>query len=228
MLHLSLLHLPRSLPRWRQCDPYQAHQLAWKAFPGVPHGERPFLFSLDERGGHHSLLVQSTTAPDWSFLDGSARVQTKTFDPGRIPEATPLKFFLRANPTVDRQGYQSGKQRIGVGLNPRLVFERMGRPHDAPRSPEEVAAWRREELIGWLTRQADRHGFVVERCEPGPIVARRVIRDPKARQATMTFHEVEFTGTLQVADTNTFGAACARGVGRGRAFGYGLLMVRPG
>ncbi len=232
MLHLSLLHLPRNRPRWRHLDPYQAHQLAWKAFPEVPRdkGARPFLFSLDERNHHHSLLVQSTRSPDWAFLDGDADVQTKTFSPEQIPENTPLRFFLRANPTVDRKGFRDGKKRrVAVGTNPELVFQQMGLPEDVPTTPAERAAWREEQLCDWLDRQGERGGFRVDSCAPGPIVARRIVRAKNGytRGRPMTFHEVEFTGTLRVADAVAFTRTCARGVGRGKAFGYGLLMVRP-
>ena len=230
MLHLSLLRLPRSHPRWHHLDPYQAHQLAWKAFLEVPRGERPFLFSLDERGSHHSLLVQSTRPPDWTFLDSEAVVQAKTFDPGQVPADEPLRFFLRSNPTVDRRGFRDGKKRrVAVGANPDLAFQQMGRPQDAPTTLAEKAAWRSGQLCDWLQRQGNRSGFGVDACEPGPIVARRVVRTengrPKGR--SMTFHEVEFTGTLRITDREAFARTCAAGLGRGKAFGYGLLMVRP-
>lgn len=230
MLHLSLLRLLRDHPRWRTLDPYHAHQIAWKAFPDVPRGERPFLFSLDERGGHHSLLVQSTRPPDWGFLSGDGAIQTKTLDLARIPSGEPLRFFLRANPTVDRKGFHDGKKRrVAVGINPDLAFQQMGRPEDAPSTAAEKAEWRDAQLRDWIERQGERGGFDIEACEPGPIVARRIARTengrPKGRP--MTFHEVEFTGTLRVIDQVAFARTCAGGLGRGKAFGYGLLMVRP-
>lgn len=230
MLHLSLLRLPRDRPRWRTLDPYHAHQLAWQAFPGVSRGERPFLFSLDERGPHHSLLVQSTRPPDWAFLDGDADIRSKSFDPNRVPTDEPLRFFLRANPTVDRKGFRDGKKRrVAVGTNPDLTFQQMGRPEDAPATTSEKAEWRNAQLRDWIERQGGRGGFDVETCEPGPIVARRIARTengrPKGRP--MTFHEVEFTGTLRVLEQDAFARTCAGGLGRGKAFGYGLLMVRP-
>jgi len=230
MLYLSLLQLQRDRSRWRHLDPYQAHQVAWKAFPDVPRdaGRRPFLFSLDERGPYYSLLVQSSRAPDWDFLDG--RVQTKILDPTRIPLDAPLKFFLRANPTVDREGFRDGKRRrVAVGINPEMAFQRMGRPEDTPSTPEEIAAWREAELRTWLERRGPRCGFAVETCSTGPIVAGRITRftNGRPRGRPMTFHEVEFTGTLRVIDRAAFAVTCREGLGRGRAFGYGLLMVRP-
>lgn len=36
-----------------------------------------------------------------------------------------------------------------------------------------------------------------------------------------------FSGVLRVADPDAFAALLARGVGRHRAFGYGMLLLRP-
>lgn len=230
MMFLSLVHLPRRHPRWQRLDPYQAHQLAWQAFPGVPVGERPFLFSLDARGAEHSLLVQSIRAPDWGFLDRTVEVQTKSFAPEQTPEGASLRFFLRANPTADRQGYgDDKKRRVAVGTNPALVFRQMGRPAEAPTSPAAVAAWRRKELLEWLGRQGEQGGFRIDACEPGPIVSRRIVRteNGRLRGRPMVFHEVEYTGTLEVTDREGFAQTRIRGLGRGKAFGYGLMMVRP-
>ncbi|MFN3598091.1 MAG: type I-E CRISPR-associated protein Cas6/Cse3/CasE, partial [Rubricoccaceae bacterium] len=219
MLSLTLLRLPRDHPRWRHLDPYQAHQLIWRAFSDAPGGERPFLFLLDTRGDYHSLLVQSTRPPDWSDLSGHASIRTKSFDPSGIPSGARMAFTLRANPTVDRRGYKSGTQRIGVGLNPAHAFRQMGRPGEHPTTPDALAAWRRNELLAWLARQADRGGFSIGSAEPGPIVARKISRGPRDRTRPMIFHEVEFSGTLQVTDPAAFVRSVALGLGRGRAFG---------
>lgn len=230
MLHLSLLQLPRSRKRWRQLSPYQAHQLIWKAFDGVPRGERPFLFSLDDRKLYHSLLVQSDRGPDWSFLNGDGQIRTKTFDPARHAAGARLRFFVRANPTVDRKGYRDGKtRRIAVGINPEQAFAQLGRPNEAPNTLVEKARWREQQLREWLERKGADGGFEIEEMAAGPIVPRTIGRDdrPARGRGPITIHEVELTGTLRVTDSAAFADTTARGIGRARSFGYGLLMVRP-
>ena len=39
--------------------------------------------------------------------------------------------------------------------------------------------------------------------------------------------DATFTGTLTVRDADAFAALLARGVGRHRAFGFGMLLLRP-
>lgn len=232
MLYLDLLRLPSDCPRWRHLDPYQAHQLIWKAFPGLPRGDRPFLFSLDKHGAYYSLLVQSDRPSDWSFLTDDVDRDSKTVDPSRVPTETPLRFFLRANPTAARRGYRDGKtRRVAVGTNPELVFRQMGQPELTPTSPEDVARWRDDELKTWLRRQGERYGFSVdpETVQPGPIVQKRLVRNENGRPngKPMIFHEVEFTGVLRISDLDEFRIGWSKGLGRGKAFGYGLLMIRP-
>jgi CRISPR system Cascade subunit CasE len=36
-----------------------------------------------------------------------------------------------------------------------------------------------------------------------------------------------FTGVLQVRDSDAFAALVARGIGRHRAFGFGMLLLKP-
>ena len=233
-LHLSLLRLPRNDPRWRHLDAYQAHQLVWTAFPGVPRepGARPFLFDLSRRstpgGDVYSLLVQSTVAPDWRALGDGADVQTKTFAADAAAVGARLAFSLRANPTVFRHGFADGKgRRVGVGINPEMTFAQRGRPGEHPTSPADVAAWREVELAAWLRRQGERGGFAVEAVAAGPVVERRIVRPRDRGGAPMTLHEVEFAGVLSVTDAAAFAATRSAGVGRGRSFGFGLLMLRP-
>ena len=116
-LYLSQLILD---PRSRQVqaelkDPYQMHRTLSRAFgdeQGAWEAARA-LFRVDETDGKLSALVQSKTLPDWSSLtvsDGylAADPVMKEFNPSLRPGQL-LRFRLRANPTVKRDG-----KRIGI------------------------------------------------------------------------------------------------------------------
>ncbi len=189
----------------------------------MPREKRPFLYSLDDRGFHKSLLVQSTQAPTWDTLEIPDLIRVKTFEPEKMPVGTELQFFLRANPTVDRQGYLDGKKRrIAVGSNRELLARRRNIDIDDVPSREDL-------LVEWMDRKGASGGFKVLKCTPGPTVERSILRpgDVRARKPPMTIHEVEFSGLLRTEDPSRFAATCAGGIGRARAFGYGLLMIRP-
>jgi CRISPR system Cascade subunit CasE len=52
-------------------------------------------------------------------------------------------------------------------------------------------------------------------------------RAREARRSVIGRRDVTFEGELQVADAAAFAALLARGVGRHRAFGFGMLLLRP-
>ena len=236
VLHLSLLRLPRSDSRWRNLSNYEAHQLIWKAFPG--ESRRPFLFHLQEHADHFGLLVQSTRPPDWTALPG-VDIRLKVIDPMRVHTGDAFSFSLRANPTAQREGYADGKRRrVAVSAN---VTLRQDRARARGLDLEEESFERDTTLLRWLGRKGQQSGFElidsVEdapelRCHAGPTVSYRIHRTRGKRQirsgaAPITIHGCDFAGYLRVTDPAAFARARAQGIGRAKAFGFGLLMVTP-
>lgn len=234
MLHLSLLTLGRRDAQWRRLDLHQLHQVVWKGARGA---ENRVLYRHDADEQHHSVLVQSEHAPDWSFLpEGTAR--TQTFDPAALTPGALLQFRLRANPVVRRreafyvaQGKspeQATRQRVLVGSHREYVAEKLGLTAD-------TLPGREEQLVRWLERKAEGAGFALAiqegpegeqrpACITGPPQTYRVHR-PEERP--LTFIGVEFTGLLRVADPAALAETVRSGIGRGKAFGFGLLSLAP-
>jgi CRISPR system Cascade subunit CasE len=93
-------------------DLYSLHQAVMHAFKA--HADRPrVLYRLEPEMRHDQIvvLVQSPVAPHWSGEDrqtsGIIYARTKKFTPA-IKRGTALRFRLRANPTVTRQGKRFG------------------------------------------------------------------------------------------------------------------------
>jgi CRISPR system Cascade subunit CasE len=215
---------------------YEAHQIVWQAFPN--QRERPFLYHFQEHADYFGLLVQSTLPPDWSHLS-EVDIRVKVFDPRRVEVGDQYDFSLRANPTVQREGYADGKRRrVAVSANPDLRRRRAAnRGLDV-----SVETFDREgTLLKWLARKGEQSGFALvgafddtqdTKCHAGPTISYRFHRSRAGHRSSsrfqpMTIHGCEFTGRLKVTDAETFATARCRGIGRARAFGFGLLMVRP-
>ncbi|MCF2127077.1 type I-E CRISPR-associated protein Cas6/Cse3/CasE [Strepomyces sp. STD 3.1] len=80
------------------------------------------------------------------------------------------------------------------------------------------------EMIDWWERQASRAGLatVEVRSRPlGSVIARRLARNPTFLQAT------RLEGLALIADPIALQAAVLSGIGRGCAYGLGLLCLRP-
>lgn len=235
MLHLSLLHLDKADPRWRNVSVYEAHQLAWKAFPDLD--DRPFLYHLQEHAGHYGLLVQSRHAPDWSALPG-VEIGMKVIDPRRVEPGAELSFSLRANPTAERTYPDGKRRRVAVSAN---VDHRKRRAAARGLDVAEETFDRETTLLQWLARKGERGGFELigtladedgRVCHASPTVTHRIYRtssqERRGRQGRpITVHGCDFTGTLRVTDAEAFARTRAVGIGKAKAFGFGLLMVLP-
>lgn len=228
MPHLSLLRLPKSDGRWRNLSRYQAHQLAWKAFPD--HEERPFLFHLAEHADRFGLLVQSTAAPDWSTVP-DVEIGVKTTDFSRTSVGDVLSFSLLANATAMREYPDGTRRRVSVGANPDL---RRARAEERGLMLTDVDLDRETTLLRWLDRQGERGGFTLNGeltpnpdrvCHVGPTVAYRVRKGDNRRGKPMTIHACNFTGRLTVTNPEAFTRVRVNGIGRAKGFGFGLLMA---
>ncbi len=236
------LYLTRLLlnPRSRQvmselAHPYEMHRTLTRAFPGESDGgPGRVLFRLEEDrlSERPMVLVQSEKNPTWSFLDGLSDYLTGDVEtPKNIMPAYQslhnkqiLRFRLRANPT----------KRIAT--------------QDDPMKGKRVELARENEQIEWLMRK----GLEREKGVPGGFeLLLREVRDtrgevrllPRVDVSTegkqkghkrygasghVTTHlAVLFEGLLRVTDKDGFLETLIRGIGSGKAFGFGLLSVAP-
>jgi CRISPR system Cascade subunit CasE len=125
-MYLSKLTLnPRS--KWvRQDlrDPYQMHRTVMRGFPDAEDGGPGrvlFRVDLPRDAGLPVVLVQSEGEPDWTPLEEGEYLTTlaecKPFSP-QLAAGQELRFRLRANPTVKRDG----KRKAVNGRDQRLAW----------------------------------------------------------------------------------------------------------
>lgn len=243
-LYLSRLVLN---PRSRQvmsemADPYEMHRTLMRAFPNATAEAQTaregfgVLFRVEALRGIPAVLVQSRFHPNWSFLSGQRDYLRMD---GEMPSASwknvmpsyhklrcgqILRFRLRANPTK-RVAKQEDRMR---GKRVELVHE------------EEQIAWlirkgqEREkgipggfELLMKEIKEARGETRLVPRvnvCSEGKQKGRKW--DEAGRHAT-THLATLFEGLLRVTDRDAFLQTLIRGIGPGKAFGFGLLSVAP-
>lgn len=230
MPHLSLITLPRASTRWRFMTPYQLHQQLWKGFEGIGRGESEnrFLYRYEQGEGEHSVLVQSVEKPSWAHIKDEAEgsvVRMRSFDPAALPIGEPLRFKLRANPVVSRKYPDGITKRIAVGSDRARLAEIRGMTLEELPSREEM-------LIEWLEKKGRDGGFAIEHgmndrilCDVGPNLDIVVRKPARAGDHRVTLTSIDFTGVLTVTDVDRFAESLRHGIGRGRAFGCGLLSV---
>lgn len=246
-LYLSRLILN---PRSRQVmseitHPYEMHRTLMRAFPEVADGTKTkardefgvlFRAEHDDGRGIVKVYVQSRIEPNWSILEGLAdylrrdgsvpAYEYKDIMPAclKIRTGQILSFRLRANPT-----------------------KRIAKDDDKMKG-KRVELVREDEQMAWLIRKGEGTGTGV----PGGFdLPKKQIRDVRGeirlvphvkvscegkqrgrkREAApghaMTHLAVLFEGLLGVTDKDALVETIVRGIGTGKAFGFGLLSVGP-
>lgn len=193
---------------------YRLHQALWNLFENEPDAERDFLYRQEGRADQLSFLVLSQRRPG---NDGGLwEVQTKNFAP-RLQPGQRLRFSIRINPVIKRRDENGRQQRHD------LVMDLKKNAAD----PDQTQAERVQQATRqWLQTRATRNGF--ELADSSVIgEGYRQWRFTGKGGRKISFSSIDCTGLLNVADPARFMHALNKGIGPEKAFGCGLLLVRP-
>ncbi|MCB9492548.1 MAG: type I-E CRISPR-associated protein Cas6/Cse3/CasE [Dehalococcoidia bacterium] len=150
---------------------------------------------------------------------GSLRVKEM---PNRFAEGLQLAFEVRVCPVVRRS---SGDARAKAGAEVDAFLAECWRVGDG------VVVDREAVYRGWLDGQLGRGGARVLDAKMEHFVRRRLLRRTQGterRARGVERPDVLFKGRLEVTDGSAFGQLVRRGVGRHRAFGFGMLLLASG
>jgi len=192
------------------------HRLVWSAFAGDPAAERDFLWRYEGKG--HFLVLSHRPPEPTPFFEPP---QTKEFAPD-LTVGDRLAFALRANATRTRK---SGRLTAGGAQHKQhidLVMDALPPAGEGRADARMDVA--REVGRSWLSGQGTQSGFRPELVEIEDYSVHRLARSRPGRQ--VTFGVLDVTGVLEVTDPAAFVAALARGFGRAKAFGCGLMLIR--
>ena len=154
--------------------------------------------------------------------------------------ADPLQSKILPTSTMDSKtmpnSWRPG-QRLGFEALIRPVV-RCGRGSDRPgkerdafqaeaeRHPKEEMPRSREDVyVDWLSDRLARRGARLEEARLRSFQRVRVVR--KLRKHAPEGPDAVMQGTIEVTDPAMFADLVADGVGRHRAYGYGMLLLRP-
>lgn len=203
-------------------NPQAMHAAVRASFPPDLDSESArILWRVDSNGHEHALYVVGPTEIDPQVIDDQAGWPIR---PAQSADYGPLldglrtgherAFRLTANP-VHSLPPEPGEKRGKV------------LPHVTP-----------AQQVEWLTQRASQHGFEILRRGDGPdsgdlevIVDQRKDvqfsrRDTESsRTGRVALRTARFDGKLRVTDVDAFRAALTQGIGRGKAYGCGLLTV---
>lgn len=202
----SVLHLDRAdITALRITDPYSLHRVVYSLYPDVrsesaKKSSVPSGILWADQGGDirgRKILLLADRAPTEQTPDGHGQVQSKPINSDFLDHDS-YRFNVIINPT--RRDSASGNLQPVKGR-------------------EAIAAWFTERaLASW--------GFAVT-PETLQIERSEVLQFKDKAQRPITQAQAQVSGQLQVRDRAQFQKSFANGIGRGRAFGCGLLQIVP-
>ena len=202
-----------------ELDPTRRSTMIALAAPQKFHGAVESAFSgercrrlwrLDRLGEKLYLLVLSAEVPDLSgaaeqFGTGAAP-ETRCYDPllERITPGSCWQFRLTANPTKSCKDPADPLARGTVMAHCSTQYQKQ-----------------------WLLDRAAKHGFALTEDS---FTVTRVQWNRFAKHGTrpVSLLAVTYEGVLQVTDAGAFRDLLCQGIGRGKAYGLGLLTVMHG
>lgn len=198
-----LLDLSKRKTQMAFVSPNKFHGAVEEAFP--EKRERT-LWRVDTLHGRNYLLILSASEPDLSgiteqfgYLGNGGEIRKYEGLLRRVKKDSVWQFRLAANP-VHSIRTEQGRGKVVAHVTEKYQIE-------------------------WLNKQAEKNGF---RILPNAVCVResnwRIFNKRDFTQKVRIL-EVVFEGLLQVEDADIFRDALLKGIGRGKAYGMGLLTI---
>lgn len=213
---------------------YGDHQFLWRFFPAPDGHPRDFVFRrFEPQGGHRQARYYCVSDRPAIAPHPAWRVATREYAP-RVEQGDRFLFDLRVNPTQahKREG-KSRRDDVVMHAKKQLVAERrLARWADLPPTERPSLYELADQAVRkWLGEAgpdgfAGRHGF--RAMDDLRVDAYRQHQIARAGQKPIMLSTVDLSGTITVTDAERFTGALLSGVGRAKAFGCGLLLVRRG
>ncbi len=262
---------------------YSTHRLLWDLFPDQK--QRGFLYREEVAREQLGRQAGARGEPVYYLVSSSAPsmqtpffiVKTKRYEP-KLQEGETLRFELRANPVVTKNGkkhdvvmdaQQSFLRQLseemnlqsllknspekseykktllaegGQALDSRLTAllgndRRYAERLDHRLSLADKLEWTLKAVVDealekWMTRQAENNGFFIMKNGDEGVKLQNcayqwhALPQKAAKGEKSGFSTVDFTGDLKIMNTEPFKKALFKGIGRSKAFGCGLLLVK--
>lgn len=194
--------------------PYGMHQWLWKFFDGDRDASRDFIFRRHDNEQLPRVYVVSARplvafSEDWE-------IRSRPYAPA-LREGMRLSFVLCANPVVSKRGADGKSRRHDVVMQ----AKKDGAIADGMCGAELVES----ACLAWLRARATAAGFDLVGATVGGY--RQQHASKRKGEQPIQFSSVEFAGELVVTDPVAFQRTLLDGLGHAKAFGCGLMLVKP-
>lgn len=214
--------------------PYEQHQWLWQFLTADSGTNRDFIFrKRDSENDTPGYYVVSSRIP--IAINDAWQVNYREYDP-QLSAGQKLAFELRANPVVTiKVGEKSRRNDVVMHEKKKLMDQR---------GYKRWSDWRNDDsekpllyqlvhdtCTNWLERRTSSCGFSLAE-ETISNTHNKLIRvdgyqQLRADKKDIRFSTVDFSGVLEVIDPLVFKKTLFNGIGHAKAFGCGLMLIRP-
>jgi CRISPR system Cascade subunit CasE len=191
----------------------RGHGLLWSLFSTGESDKRAFLYRQIEPGRFIAVSQHPPADPNRLW-----QIESKPYAPELAPGAR-LGFTLRANPaiTVRVPGGPRGKRADAV----------MHAKFKLPRDKRAELGDGARAALDWLYVRGSALGAEFDRDRCSVTGYQQIVIRRRDGCRPVIFSEIDFDGVLTVTDPARLTQALLAGVGKARAYGCGLMLVRP-
>jgi CRISPR system Cascade subunit CasE len=201
-------------------DTYKEHQALWRLFDTNPDAKRDFLYRQTQDQGRVKYYVVSEREPVDSsgvwLVDGC-----QTYDP-KLTKGQELFFSVRVNPVVTISSETGKKERHDVVMREKKRIDYKNLPKDSRPLEQEIV---QQTCIPWLVQRVEHLGFNVQ-ADTLLVDGYQQYESYAKGKKPISYSTVDFQGVLTVTDPERLKQTLFQGIGKAKAFGCGLLLVR--
>lgn len=228
-------------------NPYKIHQRLWMGFEKQKsEASKPdFLYRVEEgfkQAGEPKprILVLSNVSPLWEnafngeeFLKGKPQILNLNLD-NFIEEERSFRFSLKANPTKKIKDHRSFfkkeinnlKEEAEIKKKLEILSKSLSKEQWEKIKSKRIGIYKEPEQVEWLKRKGEQSGFQILNLQ----FDKGAIDSPQKKTDGKVIHNIDllsvtFTGILRVTNTEQFKKAYVNGIGQGKAFGCGMLLL---
>jgi CRISPR system Cascade subunit CasE len=194
---------------------YKEHQVLWELFNNNPDAERDFIYRYEPVRNTPAYYIVSKRKP----IDSSGlwNIQVKDYSPV-IKEGQCFSFILRVNPVKTKEG-----KRHDI-----VMHEKHKMDYKNLNKKERLSQQALVEKVGyeWLASRALQSGFSINDTAVGIDAYQPHTSGRKKGKKEIRYSTMDFQGTLEVVNVEAFEKTLMEGIGKAKAFGCGLLLIR--
>ena len=200
---------PKNLINFYKKGVYGEHQFLWKLFE-KKDSQRSFLYRQERNHNFLKYYVLSKNIP-YDTMGLNLNIESKQYNP-HIQKGQLLDLSLRANPTIS-----INKKRHDV-----IMHEKKKYSMDSKKPPLQKIV--QNSGLEWFEKCAKKNGFSFDR----EMIFIDGYRQNKGRknQNYIRYSTIDITGKILVEDAHLFQKTLIQGVGKSKAFGCGLMLIR--